>query len=246
MMDGGGGTVFPVAFFDGEREMNIGDVRITPAMNYKSFQLMLGEKIGISPNQISIYLVNRKRNRRSQFSDDRRRIPVTGKANFGAICRQKECCFLVILKRSRKSRGRRERMIGGGGFVDFVLQKQSSAARGLQAPPHLILLRRSQPAPSFYDPIQQFDADDLSGRLRGLGVDGDAKPPFLNGDPFPAMDSGWSAVKEDEEIKFFCEICRNAEENGGTASFHPCINDTVITQFTTRLGPINRPNNKCF
>lgn len=245
MVDGGGGTPFPVAFFNGEREMDIGDVRITPAMDYKSFQLMLGEKIGISPNQISIYLVNRKRNRKSPFSDDRRRIPVTGKANFGAICRQKECCFLVILKRSRKSRGRRERMISGGNFVDFVLQNQSPAARVAQAPRHLILLRRSQPA-SFYNRIPQLDADDLSGRLRGLGVEGDAKSQFLNGDSFPAIDSTWSAFKENEEIKFFCEDCRNAEKNGGTASFHPCINDTVISRFSTRLGPINRPNNKCF
>lgn len=223
--DGGGGwPSFPVVFFDGEREMDIGDVRISPALEYKSFQLMLSEKIGISPNQISIYLVNRRRNQKSPFSDDRRRIPVTGKANFGAICRLKECCFLVILKRSRKSRSRRERMIAGADFV-------SRTAPFRLAPDHLILLRRSQPAP-LYDRIAQPEG-------------GDAKSPLLNDNLFPAIDPTWLAMNGNGDGKAFCEECWNAEKNDGTVSFHPCINDAVITRFTTRLGPINRPK-KCF
>ncbi|KAH6798914.1 hypothetical protein C2S51_035398 [Perilla frutescens var. frutescens] len=235
--DAGVSPAFPVSFFDGEREMDIGDVRINPAMDYKSFQLMLSEKIGISPNQISIYLVNRKRSRKSSFSDDRRRIPITGKANFGAICRQKECCFLVVLKRSRKSRSRRERMIGSG---DFARGNESSSP----APERLILLRRSQPS-SFCDRVVQSEVDGLNGQLRELGVRGDAKSPLLIGDSFPAIDSTWLVMKRNEEKRGSCEECTHAEKNGGTVSFHPCINDAVITRFTTRLGPINRPN-KCF
>ncbi|KAG6412140.1 hypothetical protein SASPL_124809 [Salvia splendens] len=209
MVDDG---VFPVAFFDGEREMDIGDVRITPAMDYKSFQLILSEMIGISPNQISIYLVNRRRNRKSPFSDDRRRIPVTGKANFAAICRLKECCFLVILKRSRKSRSRRERMIGGGG-ADF-------AARIAQPEPHLVLLRRSQPAP-------------LCDRISQPEGGGGAELQFPRGDLF---DPTWLAGDgSGDRGKAFCEECWNAERNGGTTSFHHCINDAVVTQFATRL-----------
>lgn len=236
---GGGGPSFPVAFFDGEREMDIGDVRINPAMEYKSFQLMLSGMIGISPNQISIYLVNRKRNRKSQFSDDRRRTPVTGKANFGAICRQKECCFLVILKRSRKSRSRRERTITSSG--GFACENESSPAPVRPVPEQLILLRRSQPA-SFYHRIARSEVDDLNGRLRRLGVGGDLKSPLLNGGLFPAVDSTWLVTKKNDGSKVFCEKCTN---NGGAASFHPCINDAVITRFTTGLGPINRPY-KCF
>ncbi|KAL2463979.1 Uncharacterized protein Fot_51935 [Forsythia ovata] len=116
MVDGGGGNAFPVVFFDGEREMNIGSVNIDGTMQYKSFQLMLSHKIGISPNQISIYLVDQKRN--SKF-EDRRRIPITGKVNFALISREKDCCFLVVLKRSRKSRNRRVGM-NGLEFADFL------------------------------------------------------------------------------------------------------------------------------
>ncbi|KAL0309449.1 UNVERIFIED_CONTAM: hypothetical protein Sradi_5887200 [Sesamum radiatum] len=65
MVEGGGGPAFPVLFFDGEREMNIGDVKINPTLEYKPFQLMLSQKIGISPNQISIYLVDRRNNPKS-------------------------------------------------------------------------------------------------------------------------------------------------------------------------------------
>lgn len=233
---GSGGPAFPVAFFDGEREMDIGDVRINPAMEYKSFQLMLSGMIGISPNQISIYLVNRKRNRKSQFSDDRRRIPVTGKANFGAICRQKECCFLVILKRSRKSRSRRERTISSSGGI--VCENDSSPAPVRPVPEQMILLRRSRPA-SFW--IAQSEVDDLNGRFRRLGVGGDLQSPLLNGGVFPAIDSTWLVTKKNEGSKVLCEKCT---KSGGTVSFHPCINDAVITGFSTRLGPINRPD-KC-
>ncbi|KAL1566105.1 hypothetical protein AAHA92_01748 [Salvia divinorum] len=209
MVDDG---VFPVAFFDGEREMDIGGVRIGPAMDYKSLQLMLSEKIGISPNQISIYLVGRRRSRKSPFADDRRRIPVTGKANFAAICRLKECCFLVVLKRSRKSRSRR----GGGG--DF-------AARIAQPEPRLVLLRRSQPA------IARPEGGGAESRLPRGGL---FDPAWL------AADGGGGRGGA-----FFCEECWSAERDGGTTSFHHCINDAVVTQFTTRLGPINRPN-KCY
>lgn len=268
MVEGGGCPAFPVVFFDGEREMDIGDVKINPAMEYKPFQLMLSEKIGISPNQISIYLVNRKRNHKSLFSEDRRRTPITGKVNFGSICRQKECCFLVILKRSRKSRHRRERMINSVEFADFVPENEFSPTPVHPVPENLILLRRNQPPTSFYDRIAQPELDDLNGWLRSLTVKkenfqvamakGDVNSPNfssdhgvdqnLNVNSFPAIDdryrvnSTWLVMKKNETKKAFCEECRKAKRNGGTTSFHPCVNDAVITRSTTRLGPINRPN----
>ncbi|KAM3357384.1 hypothetical protein P3S68_020314 [Capsicum galapagoense] len=104
MVEGGAGPEFPVVFYDGEREMNIGSIHIYPLLQFKAFQLMLSQRIGISPNQISIYLCDRKINSKLE---DRRRIPVTGKANFGIICREIDCFFLVVLKRSRKSRNRK-------------------------------------------------------------------------------------------------------------------------------------------
>ncbi|KAI3447402.1 hypothetical protein Pfo_004067 [Paulownia fortunei] len=276
MVEGGGGPAFPVVFFDGEREMNIGDVKIDPTLEYKPFQLMLSQKIGISPNQISIYLVDRKKSPKSPFSEDRRRIPITGKVNFGLICRQKECCFLVILKRSRKSRNRRERMINGVEFADFWPENDFPPTSVHLVPENLILLRRNEPTP-FYDHITQSELDDLNdrlqlddlnGRLRSLRVQREnyrmamAKgyadsqnfvsehglDTNLNVDSFPTIDdsypvnSTWLMMTKNEIEKAFCEECWNAKKNGGTTSFHPCVNDPVITRFTTRLGPINRPN----
>ncbi|KAK4377782.1 hypothetical protein RND71_004078 [Anisodus tanguticus] len=103
MVEVGKGSVFPVIFFDGEREINIGNIRVQPTLVFKPFQLMLSERIGISPNQISIYVCDRKG---SKF-EDRQKIPVTSKANFAVISREKHCFFLLVLKRSRKSRNRK-------------------------------------------------------------------------------------------------------------------------------------------
>lgn len=93
-------TLFPVVFFDGERETSIGNVAVHPATDYKTLQSILSLKIGISPNQFSVYLVN---------GVTSRKIPVTAKSNFAAICWERDCCLLVVLKRSRDSRARRQR-----------------------------------------------------------------------------------------------------------------------------------------
>ncbi|KAK4414774.1 hypothetical protein Salat_2584300 [Sesamum alatum] len=273
MVEGGGGPAFPVVFFDGEREMNIGDVKINPTLEYKPFQLMLSQKIGISPNQISIYLVDRRNSPKSSFLEDRRRIPITGKVNFGLICRQKDCCFLVVLKRSRKSRNRRERAMNGVEFPDFLTDHEFSAPSMHTVPENLILLRRNQRVP-FYDQITQSELADLNERLQSLRVQREnyqmamakgnlSSPnlssghaldpqliPHLNMDSIPKIDD-WSRVPspttvmtndETRRAKAFCIECANEEKNGSTTSFHPCVNDAVITRLTTRLGPINRPN----
>lgn len=271
MVEGGGGPAFPVVFFDGEREMNIGDVKINPTLEYKPFQQMLSQKIGISPNQISIYLVDRKKNPKSPFSEDRRRIPITGKVNFGLICRQKDCCFLVVLKRSRKSRNRRERTINGLEFADFLPENEFSRPTMHSVPENLILLRRNQQLP-FHDQITQSELADLNDRLQSFRVQREnyqmamAKgnlnsPSFsldhgLDPNPIPntSMDlvpniddwywvrPGTMMMTNNDTKKAFCEECVKAEKNGSTTSFHPCVNDAVISRFTTRLGPIRRPN----
>ncbi|KAL2503107.1 uncharacterized protein Fot_36955 [Forsythia ovata] len=254
MVDDGGGTAFPVVFYDGEREMKIGNVKIDPRLEYKPFQLMLSQKIGISPNQISIYLVDHKKNPNSTFPDDRRRTPITGKVNFGLICRQKDCCFLVVLKRSRKSRNRRERV------------KDVEFSDSLPAPvlENMILLRRNQPA-SFYDQITHSELANLNDRLQNLRVmrenyqmsmtkanfntgHGSDQDPILdfNMGSFPKIEDSYRVssqmmMTKNENRKGFCETCVDAEKNGRTASFHPCVNDAVIGRFRTLVGPISRP-----
>lgn len=93
-------TILSVVFFDGERETSIGNVAVYPSLNYKDFLSILSLKIGISPNQFSVYLADGK---------SPRKVPVTSKANFSEISREKDCWFLVVLRRSRDSRARRQR-----------------------------------------------------------------------------------------------------------------------------------------
>ncbi|CAI9765914.1 unnamed protein product [Fraxinus pennsylvanica] len=243
MVDGGGGTAFPVVFFDGEREMNIGSVNIDAAMQYKPFQLMLSHKIGISPNQISIYLVAQQRN--SKF-EDRRRIPITGKVNFALISREKDCCFLVVLKRSRKSRNRRVRM-NGLEFADFLPEYDYSPEPEPERE-NLILLRRNQTSP-FLNHVTQTELENLNNRLHNLRGQREnyqmpiARPNFIPAlDPGPILDlNSYPTLSKNLNKKAFCKECVNRKNNGGAVSFHPCVNDPVITHFRTRFGPISRP-----
>lgn len=239
-------TAFPVVFYDGEREMTIGDVKIFPGLEYKPFQLMLSQKIGISPNQISIYLVDRKKNPKSPFPDDRRRTPITGKVNFGLICRQKDCCFLVVLKRSRKLRNRRDRA------------KEVEFSDSLPAPvlENMILLRRNQPMP-FYDQITHSELVNMNDRLQNLRIireDYQMAMNNLNLNTVHGLDqdlfsdfhmayrvSSTMMMTTNENMKGFCATCEDAEKNGQTASFHLCANDAVIGPFRTLVGPISRP-----
>lgn len=264
MVEGGGGPAFPVVFYDGEREMNIGDVRIYPTLEYKPFQLMLSQKIGISPNQISIYLVDKKKNHKSPFWEERRRIPITGKVNFNLICRQRDCCFLVVLKRSRKSRNRRERTANIIEFGD-IHENEFFPPRIHSVPENMILLRRNQQLP-FYDQITQSELADMSDRLESMRVRGEnfrmamatgnLNPDSSNftSDHFfdsnSVLNLGMDSIPMADDLygfpplttmtnnkikKAFCEECLKEEK------FHHCVNDAVIAPFRTRWGPIRPP-----
>ncbi|CAI9783346.1 unnamed protein product [Fraxinus pennsylvanica] len=207
---------------------------------------MLSQKIGISPNQISIYLVHRNKNPKSPFPDDRQRTPITGKVNFRLICRQKDCCFLVVWKRSRKSRNRRER-------VKEVEFSDSLAAPVLE---NMILLHLNQPVP-FYDHITHSELANMNDRLQNLRVIREnyqmamknLKFNTVHGsdqEPFSDFNMGYRVsstmmMATNETRKGFCTTYVNAQKNGSKASFHLCVNDTAIGLFRTRVGLISRP-----
>ncbi|KAL3532163.1 hypothetical protein ACH5RR_005684 [Cinchona calisaya] len=265
MVDGGGGAVFPVILYDGEREINIGDIRIQPMLEFKTFQMMISQRIGISPNQISIYLVHH-----SSSPEERRKTPITSKANFALIVRQKNCFFLVVLKRSRKSRSRNLRPIGTD-FGDYLLDNDF-----LPSPPpeNVVLLRRSQPEVNanvlqltgypqpFYDQITQADLAGLNDQLQNLKVQRDnygipmPKPtkfinpnmalsgaPNLDPGSFPRIQETMAKNAREINKRVVCQECvsMTAKKTSGTAQFHPCVNDPVIAGFRTRAGPIARP-----
>lgn len=250
MVEGGAGPEFPVVFFDGEREMNIGSIRIYPLLEFKAFQLMLSQRIGISPNQISIYLCDRK----SSKFEDRRRIPITGKANFSLIAREKDCFFLVVLKRSRKSRNRK---IAKADNVEFPVSTP---------PDNLILLRRTHPDPNpnpilpFFDQISQTELENLNEKLQSLKIQRDnynysmgisqliSNPMHLNNpypdpnanpDPFPRIRDTFPM-----KTKAKCEECKGNNGNERIPSFHHCKNDPVIVGgYRSLFGPVRRSVN---
>ncbi|KAL3621562.1 hypothetical protein CASFOL_036474 [Castilleja foliolosa] len=227
----------PLVFFDGEREMNIGDVEINPTMEHKPFKIMLSQKMRISPNSVSIHIVHRKPY--PEATDyDCRRTPMTGKANFGLICRHKDRCFLVVLKRNQRSKT-------FSGLPDFLSSERylSLPPRTRLVPENMVLIRSNYRCVEISDFfVERYD---LPPRMRkrynqapapeisdsGHGKDGECRADA------PAM---FKTGQYGTGKLLFCEECEKAERGGSTTSFHPCVNDTVITSFTTKLGPIKR------
>ncbi|XP_055808561.1 uncharacterized protein LOC129877104 [Solanum dulcamara] len=240
MVEGGKGSVFPVIFFDGEREISIGNIRIQPTLVFKPFQVMLSERIGISPNQISIYLCDRQG---SKF-EDRRKVPVTGKANFAVISREKNCFFLVVMKRSRKVRNRKVKTNGvelGEFLKENVLSHLSSSE-------NLILLRRNQTEMNqLYDQITQTELASMNEPVQNLQLQREnfdlvmqtTNPNLMHlnsPSSFPRIQDTYPKKKS------LCYECANTTSNGETSMFHHCNNDTVLVgSFRSRSGPVNRP-----
>lgn len=256
MVDGGGGVVFPVIFFDGERDLNIGDVMVHPTMEFKTLQAVISQKIGISPNQISIYLYDQKTGQRT---------PVTSKVNFSVVVCRMDCFFHVVLKRSRKSKARKLPRSSGSDYGDYLLENDYSPPSPSD---NVILLRRNHPemnlnmnglrAPDYPTPFYgQFTESELAGlsdRLhylkiqRGNLVSSMAKRPSNMNQKFmiptpaptnlnPLYDSKSFPRIQDTVAKKVpvCEYCANEKKNDETPSFHHCVNDEVIDSHIPRV-----------
>ncbi|TMW91903.1 hypothetical protein EJD97_013751 [Solanum chilense] len=240
MVEEGKGSVFPVIFFDGEREMNIGNIRIQPTLVFKPFQLMISERIGISPNQISIYLCDRKGSK----LEDRRKIPVTGKANFEVISREKNCFFLVVMKRSRKARNKKVK----SSSVEFGEFLEETVFSHLSSSENLILLRRDQTEMSqFYDRITQMELTSMNERVQNLQLQRETFDLVMQ-NPVPNLmhlnnPSSFPRIQDTFPTKkSVCHECVNTSSKGETSTFHHCNNDAVLVgSFRSRSGPINRP-----
>ncbi|MFS7928645.1 hypothetical protein Hanom_Chr04g00323161 [Helianthus anomalus] len=95
---------FLVVFYDGDRQtdvVSVGNITINPLLDFKQFQKMLKETIGISYNNLTTYLID------NNSSPDRRKILITGKVNFAVIALEQNYFFLVVLKQSRRDRRRK-------------------------------------------------------------------------------------------------------------------------------------------
>jgi hypothetical protein len=94
MLFDGVGKPFPVIYCDGETETNLGILKVDPTMNIKSLLFILSEKTKISPHQFSVFLADQ---------DTDRKIPLTAKVNFAAVCHDGAAYYFYV-KRSRRSK----------------------------------------------------------------------------------------------------------------------------------------------
>ncbi|KAE8689950.1 Nudix hydrolase [Hibiscus syriacus] len=200
---------FPIVFFDGECETGIGEVVVHPTMDFKAFQSILSRKIGISPHQFTVYI--------TASNNPRNRVPVTGKVNFSAVSREKDCFFLVVLKRSRRSRTRRGK------------KAESSPAMKKEPPANAMLLRRGDGGGNNSMETRMFTGlDEFERRVRDLQIE---KERYL-------VNWGSANLRIARESKsLVCEECENAKDVG----FHWCVYDAVTFGFRSHAGPIARP-----
>lgn len=251
---------FPVVLFDGEHEIDIGNVLVHPSLGFKRFQTIISQKIGISPNQISTSLVRRKKARSSP--EIRRKVPIDESSDFAAIARERDCFVLVILKRSRRRRSRRRG--GGAAFVELAEQKVASIS------PEKTILKRYPAYGSGVDvPFggNSFQSAaglglwDYDGQLQNLRKERQQYQLSTKGGRLPYVanylsteapqDSGmlgWlrpatpPAVWEARSV--VCEECFSAKEEGRSPAFHRCVYDAVTVGFRSAVGPIQRPPKK--
>ncbi|GFZ02528.1 hypothetical protein Acr_15g0011360 [Actinidia rufa] len=250
-MEDGDGACFSVTISDGNRERNIGSVKIHPSLEFKTFQLGLSHRIGISHNNFSVYLVDRK----NSSQDYIRKTTITGKVNFGLIAKQKDCFFLLVLRKARRNRSRNPKP------KPKQLDDYFSGYKSLPSPENFALVERN---PQFSG-ITKFS--DYSERLRNLQIREEHYATMMKSNSnfdlitrmrltldlgsgfefdldlgsFPRIEESLGVSATMETDRSLCEECAREKKNGVTAPFHHCVYDAVILGFRTSAGPIARP-----
>lgn len=236
-MDIAGGVSVPVVFSDGERETDIGNVVVHPSLEFKTFQLIMSRKIGISPQQFSAFLAG---------PETRRKIPITAKFNFAAVSPEEDCFFLVVLKRSKRERRRRTRREARED--EYYGSRMSVVQRTIKkVPENVMLLRRNAGIESgqaisgfvsvmdrvgYENRVQELRAErdrylmnmGLSGLYLGRGGNGDVAERGVT-----------------QNVVVECEECLRAKDSGREVGFHRCVYDAVTFGFRSPAGPIARP-----
>lgn len=124
-------TPYPVIFHDGEREHDKGQIGVHSVLTFKRFQSLLSQKVGLPANQLSAVFVCR---RTSKDTEKRQKLPINDNTNFNIILNQhnpiweKDCHFLVSMKKSKKERKgtRRRNMEAEAGDDDESVSPRGS------------------------------------------------------------------------------------------------------------------------
>lgn len=256
---------FPVVFFDGEREADIGTVAVHPALGFKKFQAVISQKIGIAPHQISISLVRRKKARASP--EVRRKVPIDESSDFAAIARERDCFVLAVLRRSRRERRGRSRRSQRHEAAAAASVEEADAGhkKAVSTMPVKTILRRN-PAGSGggVDPAIAGLISEAVGlgmwsyesQLRNLQQQREryllstaAYYPYAMAEgaftwDAAARSAAATAGAPSPERPAVCEECEAAKEEGRPPGFHWCVYDAVTVGFRSSVGPIQRPPKK--
>eukprot|EP00899_Mesostigma_viride_P001954 jgi/Mesvir1/1175/Mv17672-RA.1 len=139
-------TPYPVVFNDGEKEMDCGYVGIHNLLTYKRFQSLVSAKTGLGPASFSSVFVCR---RSANDSEKKQKLPINENTNFAIILnqhnpsREKDCHFLVSVRKSKKERksGRRRTAEADGSVEDDDDSSRTSSSprsmSGAESQPHI-------------------------------------------------------------------------------------------------------------
>lgn len=245
-------SYFPITFFDGERELDMGKVQITPSLTFKQFQSILSNLLHISPHQITIYFQRHNNNNDEEFHHHHnhhwRRHPVTSKFDFDSILnesQQNSSFFWVVQKRSRRTRRRKPKSLNfndnnnNGGFVllrrnDLEYANRMRMMMEVERERERYLMSMNLNS-NVYDDLSYLLCNNNNNNNGGFG-----RREGYNGNF--SDDGASSSGGTGSSFNGYCDVCyNNAVRGGETVPFHWCKNDAVTKVFRSPAGPIAPP-----
>lgn len=235
---------FPLVFFNGDRDVDVGSVSVSASLDFNKFQSLIAQRIGVSPHQISISLVRRKKARSSP--EIRRKVPIDESSDFVAIARERDCFVLAVMRRSRsgrRGRGRRGRHGAASAGGD---DEKKAVPEAIQMVPELTILKRIHQLEDRVVPMGSIGFWDYDAQLRNLQrmheryLLSSASPYYAYSHP-PAVPVGGVYASPTPAV---CEECADAKRNGRSPGFHWCVHDKITVGFRSPVGPIERPAKK--
>ncbi|KAK9079228.1 hypothetical protein SSX86_000898 [Deinandra increscens subsp. villosa] len=220
---------FPVVLFNGERQINVGNIEIHPAIDYLKFRTMLKHMIGVSYNNLTTYFVEKCRPSSDNLQS---KILITKKADFSAFVHQKNAYFLVVVKRTRRRKisNRIGTEISPEDLFDYSFEHREI---GTQVP--------ESGKVAFW--LHQLEMERVNKKMMNLVMmDGGLKCD-LEADldaSFPSVAEAYPVV-ERPMSRESCEECEKAMRRGWKPGFHLCVYDDVVEGFfRSPAGPVSR------
>jgi hypothetical protein len=228
-------AVLQVVFVDGERTVDLGTVTVQPSLGVRKLQVVVADRVGVAPHQISASLARPRRPRRVPLDE--------GTDLAAAVAREGPGCYvLAALRRSRRDRrggrSRRDRKAGQGlsPSQQPPLLVPSAEMTILKRLPSTDLASLASPTP--------FGGWDYEAQLRELQRQREwyLMSTAAAGDPYlPAL------LQEEREDPLWaprsspCPDCEAAAATMRAPAFHWCVRDAVTVGFRSPVGPIERP-----